>query len=135
MSAPFLDTNIFLRHLLNDHEDHSPRSTAYLERVERGEFRVQTADTVVFEVVFTLQSFYRQPKEMIRDLVLPLIELPGIELPGKPLFRRAFSYYVDQNLPFADAYHVALIERAGIEEVVSFDRHFDRVATVQRIEP
>jgi uncharacterized protein len=135
VSVPFLDTNIFLRHLLNDHEDHSPRSTAYLERVERGEFRVQTADTVVFEVVFTLQSFYRQPKDLIRDLVLPLIELPGIELPGKPLFRRAFSYYVDQNLPFADAYHAALMERAGIAEVVSFDRHFDRVGGIQRIEP
>ena len=135
MSVPFLDTNIFLRHLLHDHEDHSPRSTAYLERVERGEFRVQTADTVVFEVVFTLQSFYRQPKDTIRDLVLPLIELPGIELPGKPLFRRAFSYYVDQNLPFADAYHAAMMERAGIEEIVSFDRHFDRVGGIQRIEP
>jgi predicted nucleic acid-binding protein len=31
MALPFLDTNILLRHLSQDHPDHSPRATALLK--------------------------------------------------------------------------------------------------------
>lgn len=134
-AVPFLDTNIFLRHLRQDHPDHSPRATAYLARIEQGELRVRTADTVIFETVYTLQSLYHQPKAAIRDALLPLIELPGIELPGKRHSRRVFNLYVDRNLSFADAYHAILMERLKLHEVVSFDRDFDRVPGIRRMEP
>ncbi len=134
-ALPFLDTNVFLRHLRQDHPDFSPRATAYLARIERGELKVRTADTVIFETVYTLQSFYRQPKAAIRDAFLPLIELPGIVLPGKRRFRKVFTYYVDSNISFADAYHAVLMEGLKLKEIVSFDREFDRIPTVQRVEP
>ena len=54
----FVDTNIFLRHLRQDHPDFSPRATAYLTRAENGEFKVRIADTVIFETVYTLQRAY-----------------------------------------------------------------------------
>ena len=132
---PFLDTNIILRHFLQDDPDHSPRATAYLTRVERGEVQVRIAATVVFEVVFTLQRRYRLSKSAIRDAVLPLLELPAVVLPGKRLLRRAFDLYVDLNLPFADAYHAALMQSLGLRGIVSFDRDFDRIPGVTRLEP
>jgi predicted nucleic acid-binding protein len=135
MALPFLDTNVLLRHLLQDHPQQSPRSTAYLARVEHGEIKVRTADTVVFETVFTLQRQYGVPKEEIRDNLLPILELPGIVLPGKRRLRKVFDLYVDLNLPFADAYHVALMQRLGLRHIVSFDKEFDRVAGVTRLEP
>jgi uncharacterized protein len=135
MAPAFLDSNILLRHLLADHPDHSPRSTAYLARVERGEIEVSTSDTVVFEVVFTLERTYRQSKEAISNALLPLLELPGISLPGKRRYRSAFDLYVRHNLPFADAYHAAVMESLGVAEVISFDRHFDRIPGITRTEP
>src|SRR5437763_2029595 len=80
MARPFLDANVLLRHLLQDQPQQSPRATAYLERIERGELEVRTADVVIFETVFTLQRQYRHPKAMIRDVLLPLVDLPGIVL-------------------------------------------------------
>ncbi len=133
--AAFLDTNILLRHLLQDHQDHSPRATAYLKRIEGGEVQVETSDIVVFETVYVLERSYRQPKTMIRDIVLPLLELPGIVLRGKRRLRRVFDIYVERNLPFADAYHVAHMEQRRLAEIVSFDTEFDRVPAVHRIEP
>lgn len=135
MALPFLDTNILLRHLLHDHPEHSPKATAYLARIERGEFRVHTADTVIFEVVFTLQRHYRQPKAKIREVLLPLIELPGIVLPGKRRFRKVFDLYVDLNLPFADAYHAVLMGHLKLDEIVTFDTEFDRLPGIRRVEP
>lgn len=135
MAISFLDTNILLRHLLQDHPEQSPRATAYLARIERGELKVRTADTVIFETVFTLQQHYRQPKAKIRDALLPLIELPGIVLPGKRHLRKVFDLYIDLNLPFADAYHAVLMERLNLSEIVSFDEEFDRIPGVTRRAP
>ena len=132
---PILDTNIILRHLRQDHPDHSPRATAFLAEVERGERRIRTVTTVVFETVFTLESFYRQPRTAIRDAVLPLIEFDGIFLPGKRALARAFDLYESTSLSFADAYHAAIAERVGGGMIVSFDRGFDRIPSLSRLEP
>ena len=135
MPLPFLDTNILLRHFLQDHAEQSPRATAYLERIERGELRVRTADTVVFEVTFILQRSYKQPKATVRDLLLPLLDLPGIVLPGKRHYHKVFDLYVEKNLPFADAYHAVLMQRLKLRQIVSFDRDFDRIPGIERIDP
>ena len=95
MSPAFLDTNVILRHLLADHAEQSPKATAYLARVEQGEIQVYIADTVIFEAVFTLERHYHQPKEQRSGTaMLPLIELPGVMLPGKRHFRQVFDLYV-----------------------------------------
>ena len=135
MAIPLLDTNVILRHPLGDHPEQSPRATAYLRQVEQGQVRVRTSELVVFEAVFTLERHYRLPKKRVRDSLLPLLELPGIVLPGKQRLREAFDLYVQLNLPFADAYHAALMRRLGAEEMVSFDREFDRIPDIRRVEP
>jgi predicted nucleic acid-binding protein len=134
-TLPFLDTNIFLRHLRGDHADVSPRATALLQRIEQGSLKVRTADTVIFETVFTLERRYKQSKEAIRDAFLPLIELPGIELPGKRRFRQVFGYYIEKNISFADAYHAVLVESLRLTQIISFDRDFNRISALTRVEP
>src|SRR5215217_3451249 len=97
-TLPFLETNIFLRHLRGDHPDFSPRATALLQRIEQGTLKVRTADTVIFETVFTLERVYKQSKEAIRDAFLPLIELPGIVLPGKRSVRWNVAENTEKNI-------------------------------------
>lgn len=135
MPDPYLDTNVILRRLLNDNPDHSPRATAFLSKVEQGAVRVQTSHIVVFETVFTLERSYRQPKSQIREAVLAFIDLPNVRLPRKGLFHRAFDTYDSANISFADAYHAALLQEQGVTEVISFDRDFDRISGMRRIEP
>ena len=91
MSGCFLDTNVILRHLAGDHPEQSPRATAFLARIENGEIEARISDVVVFEIVYTLQRSYRIPKAQIRDTLLPLLELPGIILPGKRKLRPVFD--------------------------------------------
>jgi predicted nucleic acid-binding protein len=135
MALPFLDTDILMRHFLQDHPDHSPRATAYIARVERGEIQVRISEIVVFETVFLLSRHYKQSKEVVRDLVLGFLALPGVVMPGKRHFTRVFELYVELNVAFADAYHIALMERQGLDEVVTFDREFDHAAGIRHVEP
>lgn len=134
-APPFLDTNILLRHLLDDHPDHSPRATVYIDRIERGEIRVRTAITVVFESVYVLERLLHRPKATIREGVFGVLKLPGIILPTKREVGVAFARYVELNIPFADAYHSVLAMERTPAEIVSFDRDFDRIVGLRRIEP
>ncbi len=135
MTAPFLDTNIFLRHLRGDHPVLSAKAGAIFERIEEGDLSVRTCDTVIFETVFTLQRSYKQPRARIADALLPLIQLPGIILPGKRLYRRAFALYLSASpIGFADCYHTALMEHLQITEILSFDTDFDRIPGIKRRE-
>jgi predicted nucleic acid-binding protein len=118
---PFVDTNILLRHLLADHPDHSPRATAIINQIERHGLQARTSDTVVFESVFVLERSLGRPKRLIRDALLPLINLPGITLPNKRRLALVLSLYVEFNIPFADAYHAVLAQSEGSGEIISFD--------------
>lgn len=135
MALAFLDTNIFVRHLRADHTEHSPKATAYLRRIEGGELKVKIAESVIFETVYTLQRAYKQPKAAIRDALLPLIELPGIVLLGKKQWQDIFDLYVGLNIPFIDAYHAIIMKRQKLNKIVSFDRDYDRIPGITRIEP
>lgn len=89
---------------------------------------------MVFETVFTLQRSYGQPRGRIAEALLPLIQLPGILLPGKTIYSKAFALYRTGPLGFADCYHLALMERLGITEIFSFDSDFDHIPGVVRRE-
>src|SRR5580700_380131 len=103
MALAFLDTNVLLRHLLDDHPDHSPRATAYIQRIEQGEIQVRSTDIVVFEVVFTLERRYHRTKAEIREVISALLDLPGIVLSGKRRVKQALELYERLNIPFPDA--------------------------------
>jgi len=92
--------------------------------------------TAIFEAVFTLQKLYLQPRRAIMDGLLPIIELPGVEVSAKSSLRSVFELYVRfASLSFADAYHAqtALDDEDG--QIVSFDRGLSRVPGIKRIEP
>jgi len=135
MAVRFLDTNVLLRHLLQDHPAQSASATRYLAAIEASQEKVRLADTVIFETVFTLQRQYGVPKSTIRDTLLPLIDLPGIVLPGKRHLREVFDLYVAYNISFADAFHAVLMKRWRLSEIVSYDRGFDKIPGISRVEP
>lgn len=131
----FLDTNVLLRHLLGDHPEHSPRATALIQRIENGELVVTVSHTVIFEVVFNLERRLGVGKPEIRREMEHLIDLPSMRIARKADLKRAFEIYTGFNLPFADACHAAAAERGRPAEIISFDRHFNRVTTITRVEP
>jgi predicted nucleic acid-binding protein len=138
MSRRFLDANIFLRHLLNDHPTRSAACLALVKAIEQGKVAAWTSDLVISEVVFVLGStrFHHIPRDQIRDKLVPLIELPGIKLANKRIYRRVFDLYVTvPALSYVDAHTAALLERRGETELYSYDEGFDRVPTITRLEP
>lgn len=133
---PFLDTNVILRHVLDDHPDHSPRATALILALDPGDRSVHISATVVFDVVFTLEKRYRRSRADILNTVLPIIELPSVLLPDKGICGEVFDRWLaEPSLSFADSYHLSLAKSLGLTEIISFDRKIEKDPAIRRVEP
>ncbi len=135
MSVCFLDTNILLRYLVGDNQEMAKQALNLLTRIERGEEKVITSSLVIFETVFTLQSFYKVPRQDIKEQVLSIISLRGIHLPDKNVYYKSFDLYVTHNISFADAYNAAYMMSEEVFNIYSWDKGFDKIDEIVRLEP
>jgi len=56
--AILIDTNIIIRFLVGDHEEHLIESTRIFEEIESGEIEVEILDVVLMDTLFVLTKFY-----------------------------------------------------------------------------
>ena len=135
----FLDTNVILRYLTRDDERKAEACHRLFQRLSRGEEEIFTCEAIVTEVVYVLSSRrapYRLGHEEIRARLVPILTLRGLRLPQKRVYIRALDIYASMPfLDFEDALAAAHMERQGVTEIVSYDKDFDMVAGLQRVEP
>jgi len=135
--VPFVDANVFLRHLTGDDPKKAEACYALFQKAQGGEIALITSESVIAEVVYVLSSrhLYDLPRERIRALLYPILSLRGLKLPHRRTYLQALDLYADSNLDFEDALAVAQMKRKKIQEIYSYDRGFDRVAGIRRLEP
>lgn len=133
----FLDTNIILRYLTRDLPEKAERCLALFQQADRGEVELTTSEAIIAEVVYVLSSpnLYNLSRDRIRALLTPLLDLKGLKVPSRSLYHHALEIYTTYAIDFEDAMAVAHMRDQGIEEILSYDRHFDRVDDVERVEP
>lgn len=132
----FLDTNIFLYHLLNNHPGHSPSSTQLLWAIAAGEKRGYWSSTVVFEVVHVLETRAMVNRADIAMSVSTLLRMHGLESDHSQALLNALDFWKDQPaLSFADCIHLAQSHELGMDSIYTFDRKMNRYPGVTRIEP
>jgi predicted nucleic acid-binding protein len=135
MPICFLDTNILLRYLTRDDEQKAQKALNLLLKVEQGEEKVITSSLVIFETIFTLQSFYKVPRQRIKELLLPIISLRSLQLSDKRVYEQAFDFYTTKNISFADAYNAAYMLSEQVPHTYSWDTDFDKIDGIVRLEP
>lgn len=132
----FLDTNLLIRFLTNDDPVKADRVDGLLRKAAAGKIRLVTAEMVVAEMVWVLESFYRLERPAIREMIEAILATPGLEVINGKLIQTAVVSYSERNVDFIDGYIVALMEKLGIRGIYSFDKkHLSRFASVQRLEP
>lgn len=136
MEGRLLDANIFLRHLMQDHSTHSPAARALFERIAAGEERCWTTPVVLAEVVWVLSgAVYSLGRAAIRDALSGLLAMPDIAIEDRGAVLSGLDLYADSSIDFIDAYHAALLLEQDSPELYSFDRDFDRIPGLRRLEP
>ncbi len=135
--SEFVDTNIFIRLLARDDPIKTQRCLALFQRAERGEVHLITSESIVAEVVYVLAStsLYRLPRAEVARLLRPVLEIKGLRIDHKGSVLKALDLYEQSCLDFEDCLAVEHVKRAGLAGIYSYDRDFDRVPAIRRLEP
>lgn len=134
----FLDTNIFIRCLVPDDPVKSRACFSLLEAVKHRTETATTSETVIAEVAYVLRSkrqYDLEPPEITARL-RPIISLRGLVLQNKRTFLRAFDLWDEHpGLDFEDVLTIAHMERLRLTEIYSYDRDFDKIPGISRVDP
>lgn len=133
----FVDANIFIRHLTRDDPEKAEACFALFKKAERNEVELTTTEAVIAEVVYVLSSkqLYNLPRQGIRELLYPLLSLPGLKLTPRKLYLGALDVYATHSIDFEDAIITARMDRDDIQQILSYDRDIDQVQDTTRLEP
>ena len=126
----FLDANIILRYVTND----KPADSLKCERILKQETLFTNA-LVIAEVLWVLFSAYKFPKQKVIDAIQRILNSSNIYLDDKELILSALDIFEANNIDFIDAYNTAFMSRKGADIIYSYDRHYDLISKIKRIEP
>lgn len=131
----FIDTNIFIRYFTGDDAQKGQKSLELLQRISENKESASTSALVVFEIIFTLEKQYKISKNEIKDLILPILNIKNLKLADKEIFYHALNIYTEKNISFGDAYNAAFMRKKKIKKIYSYDKDFNKLDDIKRIEP
>lgn len=129
MTKYLLDTNVLLRFLLNDHEDHSPLAADIFRQAVTGKCVLILTDVAIAEAVWVLTSFYKIDRRNTADKLVKVINSTGIKCPNREQMLDALSRFKATNCDFFDCYLAAMASDSGYH-VASFDQGFKKFKDV-----
>ena len=135
--VPLIDTDVIIRLLTGDDLEKQARARTLFQRIEAGEVIVFAPITTIADCVYVLSSpsLYKLPRAEVVGLLLPILRLRGFRVQDRRAVLKALDLYAATALDFGDAYLAASMQRMGSRTVYSFDRDFDRIKGIQRVEP
>ncbi len=131
---PFVDTVTLFAGFFED-EKHHEKAKKILRAVAEGKIRNAVFSDYILDELLTLVRKKKSPaasNEVLEQILGPEIRLAKISENHLALAYEVFKKYPE--LSFTDATSVAYMMDSGIREIYSFDRDFDTVPKIMRLE-
>lgn len=135
MKRAYVDANVILRLITDDPPEMADAAQRTLRLVDEGELELVIHPGVLAETVWVLSSFYGFSPSEIAPLLRTFLASEGIVGEDKTALLQALEIYEDKNVDLVDAMLAVEMLKHGISEVYSFDKHFDRLPGIRRLEP
>lgn len=116
----FVDTNYFLRFVLQDNELQYLEAKKLFLTAARGEIELISSTTVFFEIHFVLKSFYKKDKSSLIDILSKILNL-NIVFPEKQLLQASLNFYEKSAAGLEDCYNIAFSKMVAVKEFKTFD--------------
>lgn len=115
-----IDTNVVLRHVLNDDPKQAALVKSVFVTLRSGEKSAIILESVLAECVYILLHYYEVPKEELVEKLDGVLRYPGIVNRDKHDLREALKLFAENTLDFVDCILVAKA-RIGELKLVTFD--------------
>ena len=126
-----LDTNLIIRFLTAD----DPKKALKVKRLLSRGGQIFIPDMVFAEIAWVLNTAYGINREEIYNKLKSLLNLNAVRCDKILILLTLENYHNYSFLSFVDAYLAALVQRKQSKSFYSYDRDFDKVKGVKRIEP
>lgn len=125
-----VDTSVIIRFLTGDDKDKAERFRKFIQNKEQ----IIVTDVVFAEIFWILKSFYKLERNTVVSMLESLLNIPSVVC-RRDVLLETLSVLKDCNLSFIDSYLCAfsLIESDG--KILSFDKGFNKLKSIKRIEP
>ena len=129
-----IDSNIFLEFLLNQEKAETCKD--FLNKTVRGEIEAITVDFIIDSVVISMKRNNKSLSD-IMGFLKKLINSRGIRIYSVSMNDRieAVKIMGKYNLDYDDSLILQSAMSTNSKEILSFDKHFDKVKEIKRIEP
>jgi len=126
MKKYYLDTNVILRFLLQDHNELFLKAQYNFTRAKAKKIQLVILEEVFFEIDYVLRGVYSMSKPEVVKILLKLALTPYLNVVDRSLLVQVLKKYNKVNVDLFDVY---LFEKARIDNasVISFDNDFQKI--------
>jgi len=121
-----LDTNVLLRHILNDNKILSSQASKYFQQAESNQAILQITPLSLAELIWVLKSVYSQPVNRIYDPLVKILSHKNIEVEHKDLVVKALLLAKKHNIAFIDAINFLTAKQEKFM-LITFDKKLARL--------
>jgi predicted nucleic acid-binding protein len=129
-----VDTNIFLEVELN--RARSEECREFLKKILKGEIKAFTTDFALDSIIVLMEKEGAKPSEL-RKFLENVMFFEGLTIYSLNFVDRIIAAALMEKvkLDFDDAIAYFVMKSLDLKEIVSFDKHFDKISGIKRLDP
>ena len=130
----FIDSNVFLELELD--QERADECEVFLNKVGRGLVRAVITGFHIDGILIIMEN-YGKSSDDLKTFLSSLLGYKGLEVYLLSLIDRisATKWMNEFNLDLDDAIAYHVMKRFNIDKIVSYDKHFDSIKDIIRLEP
>ncbi len=133
MAVYFIDSNVFFYAKVFDRE-YGDACARVLGKIEKGELEATTSTLVVVELANALRKHglsdeVKDVVDAVFSLDIRVFEVDSLDV------RTAARIYDEFRVSPYDCVHAAVMKKAGVDEIISADKDFDKIDWIRRRDP
>jgi predicted nucleic-acid-binding protein len=127
MKDVIVDTNAFLRFLLNDIPQQKNQVEKLFKQAKMREIVINVPLVVIFEIHFALEKLYRFDKETSIEKLEAILKTDYFHIESREIILQALTFYRTYSVSFVDCF---LLSKAKEEkaELFTFDQKLQKLS-------
>ena len=117
----FVDTNYFIRFLLNDITDQYTIAYNLFELGAKGKKKLFTSVLVFFEIYWLFTSFYEKDKAEVCEILAKILSMNFVYIDDRNLLVNSLDLYKHTVLDLEDSYNCVLAKSKKADSFATFD--------------
>ena len=128
----YLDTNIWLRHLVED-TPQSKSCTQLLNLIDTGGIRTYTSTIVLLEIYYVLTSIYQIPKKQVIKDLKDIAQTRNLTVIDQNNHKKALKFLKQTNIKFTDC--LIATQLPENTTLITYDKDFNKIPQIKTNTP